>query len=227
MNDRLVTFTNATPVPWVASVWQELPGGGGLTAVSWQQGPALPGKTIPLGWTDSYAVALATFEEVVPSGIFHLESCWTDSYAVALATFEEPVPNGIFHLESFVATKRDWTWDVITIGGRDYLADAGEGPEPGSIRITNRSAGPVNAGLMQSGAAVAYAKDLPVDGIASFGYDPRFRFGLFVDLQRGQVIDPKLIAVGPAALPFSDVVTHVLVTAALQGQSIVLTIVPA
>jgi hypothetical protein len=197
--DWNVTFTNATLMPWVAAIWQELPDAG-LTPVSWQQARTVPGQTAPFGWDETYAAALATYEDKLPSGI----------YSVITSR----------------AAKPSSTWDAITINEVDYVAEVDAGGKPGPIATTNRSAGPVNAGLMQSGAAVAYAHELAVDAVATFTLQPQFRLGLVVELQPGQVIDRSLVIVGPLTLTFPPAIQRLLVTAVLQGQSIVLTVVP-
>jgi len=200
MTDWNVTFTNATLMPWVAAIWQELPDAG-LSPVSWQQAQAAPGMIIRFAWDDSYAVSLATYQDEPPSGSY------------SLLIFRTAMPGSV--------------WDIITINHLDYLADAGMGPDPGVIASTNRSTGPVNAGLMQTGAPVAYVHDLAVDAVATFTLQPQFRFGLFVELAPGQVIEPALVIVGPQPLNFPPGIRDLIVTAVLQGQTIVITVVPA
>jgi len=200
MTEWNVTFTNASPGPFVAAIWQELPDAG-LTPVSWLQARVLPGEVAPFKWDDKYAVVLASYQDQPPSGIY--------------------TPD----LPQSRAAKPGSTWDAITINHVDYLAEVDESGE-GPIKTTNRSTGPVNSGLMQSGAAAAYAHDLPVDGVATFTLQPKFQFGLFADLQPGQVIERALVVVGPQPLTFPPGVDRLLVTAILQGQTIVLTVVP-
>ncbi|HEX8153378.1 MAG TPA: hypothetical protein VF698_09650, partial [Thermoanaerobaculia bacterium] len=143
------------------------------------------------------------------------------------AKYEDKLPSGVYtpDVERARDAKPGSTWDAITINGVDYLSDdeqKGDGP----IAITNRSTGPVNAGLMQSGSAVTYAHDLAVESAASFTLQPKYQFGLFADLQAGQVIKGVPPAVGPRPLTFPPGVQRLLVTAVLQGQTIVLTVVP-
>ena len=196
-----VQFANATPGPWVGSIWQEAPAG--LTAVSWLQARVLPGGTASFDWDDERAVVLATYEDAPSGGI----------YSPLEPSIRKALPSS--------------AWDVITINLVDYLAVVDDGGEPGPIGITNRSMGPVNAGVMQGGAAVAYAGALPVEKDASFPEEMQLNFGLFADLQQGQVIQRALVVAGPLVLAFPPGITRLLVTAALQGSTIVLSQVPA
>lgn len=201
MTEWKVTFVNASLVPWVCVLWGELPDTG-LTPVSWQQSRVLPAEMVDFPWDDAYAVTLATFEEGVPTGIYTPEPpSWRDA-----------LPSS--------------TWDAITINQVDYLAEVDHGGPEGPIGITNRSTGPVNAGLVRSGSALVYSAELPVEKDVVFALEPRFRLGLFAEMRVGQIIDPALVIVGPAPLTFPQGVSVLIATAVQQGQTVSLTVVP-
>lgn len=202
MATRRVAFVNASLVPWIVAIWQELPGGSDLQLVSWKQARSVPSpEPIRFAWDDSYAVALAWYEPRPPTGVYVRDS-------------SRSAPAGS-------------AWEVITLDGVQLLGEAGSGPDPEVILILNASAGPANAGLIQSGSSVAYAHELAVGTFANFSLRPKFWIGLFADLEPGQVIDRSMILVGPQALPFSDAVDALIATAVIQGQNVVLTVVPA
>lgn len=197
-----VSFTNASLVPWVVAIWQELPDAPDLRSVSWKQAQANPSpEPIPFGWDDTYAAALARYEPKPPSGVFVRDA-------------SRPAKAGS-------------TWEIITLDGTQFLGDSGPGPDPEIISILNASDRSANPGLVQSGSGVAYAHDLAVGNTANFSLQPKYWIGLFADLEPGQVIDRSLIVVGPQPLQFPPGVDSLIAAAVLQGQTIVLTVVPA
>jgi hypothetical protein len=116
-------------------------------------------------------------------------------------------------------------WNIVWKDGVQQLEKAaGSAPQPDQILIHNESNRVANPGIGMAGQGSVYKRTVFSGSSAQFQVTPTYWFGLFINVEVGEVISHNVI-IGPLQLVYPSGLNAATVTATLDGDTIHLSVV--